>query len=139
MPLCGTHLSLSFSNPLHLSSSSLCLHSPQVPHRISQRQRPPPRPPPGAAASSAPASRHRALLCAGRQRLPTPACPTAVGRRASCRLPEAAHARDGAVLGTQLGTPRGRYVEHSNKFLLVVKPRFIEPVGESQTSEGDAC
>jgi hypothetical protein len=22
---------------------------------------------------------------------------------------------------------------------LVVKPRFIEPVGESQTSEGDAC
>jgi hypothetical protein len=22
---------------------------------------------------------------------------------------------------------------------LVVKPRFIEPVGESQTSKGDAC
>jgi hypothetical protein len=46
---------------------------------------------------------------------------------------------DGAVLGTQLGTPRERYDEHSNKFPSVVKPRFIEPIGESQTSEGDAC
>jgi hypothetical protein len=46
---------------------------------------------------------------------------------------------DGAVLGTQLGTPRGRYDKHNNKFLSVVKPRFIEPVGESQTSQGDAC
>jgi hypothetical protein len=41
--------------------------------------------------------------------------------------------------GTQLGTPRGRYEEHNNKFPSVVEPRFIEPVGESQTSEGDAC
>jgi hypothetical protein len=40
---------------------------------------------------------------------------------------------------TQLGTPRGRYDEHISKFPSVVKPRFIEPVGESQTSEGDAC
>jgi hypothetical protein len=39
----------------------------------------------------------------------------------------------------QLGTPRGRYEEHSSKFPLVVKPKFIEPVGESQTLEGDAC
>jgi hypothetical protein len=39
------------------------------------------------------------------------------------------------VLGTQLGTPRGRYEEHSSKFPSVVKPRVIEPVGESQTSE----
>jgi hypothetical protein len=40
---------------------------------------------------------------------------------------------------TQLGTPRGRYEEHNSKFHSVVKPRFIKPVGESQTSEGDAC
>jgi hypothetical protein len=39
---------------------------------------------------------------------------------------------------TQLGTPRGRYDEHSSKFPSVVKPRFIQPVGESETSEGDA-
>jgi hypothetical protein len=37
---------------------------------------------------------------------------------------------DGAVLGTQLGTPRGRYDEHNSKFSSVVKPRFIEPIGE---------
>jgi hypothetical protein len=29
----------------------------------------------------------------------------------------------------QLGTPRGRYDEHSNKSSLSMKPRFIEPVG----------
>jgi hypothetical protein len=40
---------------------------------------------------------------------------------------------------TQLGTPRGRYDEHSSKFSLNKKPRFIEPVGKSQTSEGDVC
>jgi hypothetical protein len=37
---------------------------------------------------------------------------------------------DGAVLAAQLGTPRERYDEHSSKFLSVMKPRFIEPVGE---------
>jgi hypothetical protein len=37
------------------------------------------------------------------------------------------------------GTPRGKYDEHSSKFSLSKKPRFIEPVGKSQTSEGDAC
>jgi hypothetical protein len=37
---------------------------------------------------------------------------------------------DGAVLAAQLGTPRGRYDEHSSKFPSVMKPRFIEPVGE---------
>jgi hypothetical protein len=31
---------------------------------------------------------------------------------------------------TQLGTPRGRYDEHSSKSSLSMKPRFIEPVGE---------
>jgi hypothetical protein len=46
---------------------------------------------------------------------------------------------DGAVLRHPLGTPRGRYEEHNSKFTSVVKPRFIKPVGESQTSEGDAC
>jgi hypothetical protein len=40
---------------------------------------------------------------------------------------------------TQLGTPRGRYDEHNSKFSLSKKPRFIEPVGKSQTSEGHAC
>jgi hypothetical protein len=40
---------------------------------------------------------------------------------------------------TQLGTPRGRYDEHSSKSYLDKKPRLIEPEGESQTSEGDAC
>jgi hypothetical protein len=39
----------------------------------------------------------------------------------------------------QLGTPRERYDERSSKFFLSKKPRFIEPVGKSQTSEGDAC
>jgi hypothetical protein len=34
------------------------------------------------------------------------------------------------VVGTQFGTPIGRYDEHNNKFSLVKKPRFIEPVGE---------
>jgi hypothetical protein len=30
----------------------------------------------------------------------------------------------------QLGTPRGRYDEHSSKFSLSKKPRFNRPVGE---------
>jgi hypothetical protein len=30
----------------------------------------------------------------------------------------------------QLGTPRGRYDEHSSKSSLSMKPSFIEPVGE---------
>jgi hypothetical protein len=34
------------------------------------------------------------------------------------------------MLGTQLGTPRGRYDEHSSKSFLSMKPRFIKPVGE---------
>jgi hypothetical protein len=38
-----------------------------------------------------------------------------------------------------VGNPRGRYDEHSSKFSLIKKPRFIEPVGKSQMSEGDAC
>jgi hypothetical protein len=37
---------------------------------------------------------------------------------------------DSAVLAAQLGTPRGRYDEHSGKSSLNMKPRFIEPVGE---------
>jgi hypothetical protein len=37
---------------------------------------------------------------------------------------------DGAVIGTQLGTPRGRYDEHSSKFPSVMKPRFIKPIEE---------
>jgi hypothetical protein len=34
---------------------------------------------------------------------------------------------------TQLGTPRGRYDEHSIKFSLSKKLRFVDPVGKSQT------
>jgi hypothetical protein len=37
---------------------------------------------------------------------------------------------DGVVLTAQLGTPRGRYDEHSSKSSLSMKPRFIKPVGE---------
>jgi hypothetical protein len=35
-----------------------------------------------------------------------------------------------AVLAAQLGTPRGRYDEHSDKFSLSMKPRFNRPAGE---------
>jgi hypothetical protein len=51
-------------------------------------------------------------------------------------------ARKSALCGqitTHLGTPRGRYDEHSSKSPLSKKPRFIEPVGKRQTSEGDSC
>jgi hypothetical protein len=34
---------------------------------------------------------------------------------------------------TQLGTPRGRYDEHISKVSLSKKPRFVDPVGKSQT------
>jgi hypothetical protein len=37
---------------------------------------------------------------------------------------------DGVKMTAQLGTPRGRYDEHSSKSSLSMKPRFIEPVGE---------
>jgi hypothetical protein len=46
---------------------------------------------------------------------------------------------DAGRITTQLGTPRGRYDEHSSKFSLSKKLRFVDPVGKSQTSEGDAC
>jgi hypothetical protein len=46
---------------------------------------------------------------------------------------------DAGRMTSQLGTPRERYDEHSSKFSLSKKPRFIDPVGKSQTSEGDAC
>jgi hypothetical protein len=41
--------------------------------------------------------------------------------------------RDAGRMTTQLGTPRRRYDEHSSKFSLSKKPRFIDPVGKSQT------
>jgi hypothetical protein len=37
---------------------------------------------------------------------------------------------DGVYMNAQLGTPRGRYDEHSSKSSLSMKPRIIEPVGE---------
>jgi hypothetical protein len=42
-------------------------------------------------------------------------------------------ADDAGRMTTQLGTPRGRYDEHSSKFSLSKKLRFIDPVGKSQT------
>jgi hypothetical protein len=39
---------------------------------------------------------------------------------------------DAGRMTTQLGTPRGRYDEHSRKFSLSKKPRFIDPVRKSQ-------
>jgi hypothetical protein len=42
-------------------------------------------------------------------------------------------ASDAARMTTQLGTPRGRYDEHSSKFSLSKKLRFIDPVGKRQT------
>jgi hypothetical protein len=38
---------------------------------------------------------------------------------------------DAGRITTQLGTPRGRYDEHSSKSSLSKKLRFIEPVGKS--------
>jgi hypothetical protein len=38
-----------------------------------------------------------------------------------------------------VGNPKRRCDEHSSKYSLSKKLRFIEPVGKSQTSEGDAC
>jgi hypothetical protein len=38
-----------------------------------------------------------------------------------------------------VGNPKRRFDEHSSKFSLSKKPRFINPVGKSQTPEGDAC
>jgi hypothetical protein len=38
-----------------------------------------------------------------------------------------------------VGNPKRRFDEYSNKFSLSKKPRYINPVGKSQTPEGDAC
>jgi hypothetical protein len=38
-----------------------------------------------------------------------------------------------------LGTPRARYDEHSSKSSLSYETKVYQPVGESQTSEGDVC
>jgi hypothetical protein len=40
---------------------------------------------------------------------------------------------DAGRMTTQLGTPRGRYDEHSSNFSLSKKPRFVDPVGKKQT------
>jgi hypothetical protein len=45
---------------------------------------------------------------------------------------------DAGKITTQLGTPRGRYDEHSSKSSLSKKLRFVKLVGKRQTSEGDA-
>jgi hypothetical protein len=39
----------------------------------------------------------------------------------------------GRVDNTPLGTPRGRYAEHSNKFSLNCETKVIEPVRERTT------
>jgi hypothetical protein len=38
-----------------------------------------------------------------------------------------------------IGNPKRRYDEYSSKFSLRKKPRFVSPVGKSQTPKGDAC
>jgi hypothetical protein len=38
-----------------------------------------------------------------------------------------------------VGNPKRRCDENNSKFSLSKKPRFINPVGKSQTPEGDAC
>jgi hypothetical protein len=39
----------------------------------------------------------------------------------------------------QLGTPREGVMSTTASFPSVMKPRYINPVGKSQTQEGDAC
>jgi hypothetical protein len=39
----------------------------------------------------------------------------------------------------QLETPREGLMSIAASFPLVMKPRLINPVGKSQTREGDAC
>jgi hypothetical protein len=39
----------------------------------------------------------------------------------------------------QLETPREGVMNIAASFLSVMKPRYINPVGKSQTSEGDVC
>jgi hypothetical protein len=39
----------------------------------------------------------------------------------------------------QLETPREGVINIATSFPLVMKPRYVNPVGKSQTSEGDAC
>jgi hypothetical protein len=39
----------------------------------------------------------------------------------------------------QLGTPREGVTSTAASFPSVMKPRYINPVGKSQTQEGDAC
>jgi hypothetical protein len=47
---------------------------------------------------------------------------------------------DAGRITTQLGTPRGRYDEYSSKSFPQLRNRGMSnPVGKSQTSEGDAC
>jgi hypothetical protein len=40
---------------------------------------------------------------------------------------------DAGRITTQLGTPRGRYDEHSSKFSLSKKTEVYHPIGKSQT------
>jgi hypothetical protein len=39
----------------------------------------------------------------------------------------------------QLGTPREGVMNIAASFPSVMKPRYVNPVGKSQTQEGDAC
>jgi hypothetical protein len=39
----------------------------------------------------------------------------------------------------QLGTPREGVMNIATSFPSVTKPRYVNPVGKSQTQEGDAC
>jgi hypothetical protein len=39
----------------------------------------------------------------------------------------------------QLGNPKRRFDEYSSKFFPQLETKVINPVGKSQTQEGDAC
>jgi hypothetical protein len=40
---------------------------------------------------------------------------------------------------SQLETPREGVMSTSASFPSIMKPRYVNPVGKSQTPEGDAC
>jgi hypothetical protein len=46
---------------------------------------------------------------------------------------------DGAVNNRPVGKPQEKVMNIAASFSLSKKPRFVDPVGKSQTQEGDAC
>jgi hypothetical protein len=100
--------------------------SPWSRHRARPHQRPSWRlASPGPRAPRLPSCHH-----ADQPTLPPVALPLDRSHR-SRLLPS--RARWWCILGTELGTPRGRYDEHSSKFSLSCETKVIELVGERTT------